>query len=291
MRTLKQLDVNVTNRCNLQCVHCGFESEDKTELSLEEYEILLSDAKTLGAEKLDITGGEPLLRRDLPNIVMAGSSRGYYVKLITNGTLLTRDYLAQLRENGLDGIAVSLDGSTPERHARIRKTKEDQFYRTVESIRSAKRLGLKTKVNTVVFASTLDNLPDITQLCIETGADAHRVCYFSKVKRGLHSREEPADPYELERVMKSMKRYVSSIDLSFGSPIYGGGCFEDTDMLQILPDGSVYPCSVLAAYGTALGNVHERTLTDIWNDETLWQGYQRCSQGCPAKKIRVEDLC
>lgn len=310
MHKLIQLDVNITNRCNLNCVHCGIDAERTStipEMTLGEYKDLFVDARDLGAEKLDITGGEPVLRRDLPDIVSAGSSLGYYVKLNTNGTLLTRNRLVQLKERGLDGIAISLDGSTPERYGHIRRTGESEFYRSVETIRLSKELGLYTKVNTVVFESTLDDIPHITQLCIDLGADAHRVCYFSPIGRGSRCKEKPVDPCALISFVKEkMMSYTSEIDLSFGSPFSNSdtGCFENTDMLQVLSDGSVYPCSVLTAYGVPLGNVHQRSVVEIWNDEAVWKDYSRyaycCFNGiekpecymisCPARKIRAEDL-
>ena len=87
---INSLDLCITNRCNYRCAHCSFSSGslDTQEMSLQKIKQILEDARLLGAEKLDISGGEPLLRKDAYEIIKFGKRLGFRIKLLTNGLLL-----------------------------------------------------------------------------------------------------------------------------------------------------------------------------------------------------------
>jgi len=284
-KKLPKLDLNITNRCNFRCVHCAFDSgiTKMDELSVPELKKILEDTRELGGERIDITGGEPLLREDLEDILRVGKSLGYRIELVTNGSLLTTQKLQRFKELGLDALAISLDGSNFNEYARIRNVDYTTYKRVIKTIMDACNLGFYTKINTVVFKSNLENIPSITQFCIATGVKEHGLYYFSPVGRGNSAREYSVEPSTLLKcIREKLMMFDSRIKLSIEVPFIEKGLLkkecgcimkDDPYHLQILPDGKVYPCAILASYKKPLANVHDVSVKDIWCNTKLWDDY------------------
>lgn len=284
-KTLPKLDLNVTNLCNLRCVHCCFKSGDCNlgEMSIKQIEKLLADFVALGGTRIDVTGGEPMMRRDILEIVeMAISQFKLRTELVTNSLLINEGVLRRLASLGLPEMAVSIDGSTAEKHSQIRGTKPDDFEKIKFHLRKAADLGIKTKVNTVVFATNLTDLPAITELAIELGAREHGFYYFSPIGRGNNRSDLVADPLAwLETIRTKLMRFRPDIKLSLETPLIESDRAEKLDVscylanpwhLQILPDGNVYPCAIMAAYGRPLGSLITKRLPKIWLADELHDG-------------------
>jgi MoaA/NifB/PqqE/SkfB family radical SAM enzyme len=284
-RRLPKLDLNVTNRCNFRCVHCAFNSgvERMGELSLQEIGSLLHDVRGLGGERIDITGGEATMREDVDEIIRTGKDLGYKIELVTNGSLLTRDKLSEYRDIGLDSLAISLDGSDYMMYSRVRNVDRETYRRVLRSIGDSVDLGFFTKVNTVVFDSNLDDLPAITERCIDMGAGENGIYYFTPVGRGHGRGELSVEPvrwlnFMRERLLKYRDRIKLSLEFPLiekDFPMEGIGCIlkEDPYHLQILPDGNVYPCAILASYHMPVANLHDKPVKEIWNDRERWDEY------------------
>lgn len=284
-KKLPKLDLNVTNRCNFRCVHCAFDSGIKAmnELSIKELEKILKDTKELGGEKIDITGGEPTIREDIDEIIKLGKSLGYKIELVTNGSLITKKELFKFKNLGLDSIAISLDGSNYEIYSKIRKVDEKTYRHVLKTIDYAVNLGFYTKINTVAFNSNLENIPEITEFCINKKIKEHGIYYFTPVGRGDISTELSVEPVKwLNFIREKLVKYDSQIKLSIEFPIIekdfpkeGLDCIlkEDPYHLQILPDGNVYPCAILASYQKPIGNLHKMSIKEIWNNQKLWENY------------------
>lgn len=283
---LPKLDLNVTNRCNFRCAHCAFDSgiAKMPELSLEEIATILKDTKELGGERFDITGGEPLLREDIEKIISIGKSLGYKIELVTNGYLLSEEKLKRFKMLGLDGIAISLDGSNARVYNRIRRKDKATFEIVIKNIRAAKEARFYTKVNTTVFECNIDDIPNITRLALRLGADKQGIYYFTPVGRGRRSEEQPVEPLKwLEFIRARLKSFQNcGMKISVEFPlakktdrIPGWGCIANNERshLQILPDGNVYPCAILASYGMPIANLRQCSIKDIWDDKNLWKNY------------------
>lgn len=285
-RKLPKLDLNITNRCNFRCTHCAFDSGvmQMPELTLEELEKILRETKEVGGERFDITGGEPLLREDIEDIIRIGKRLGYKIELVTNGYLLTREKLERFRELGLDGIAISLDGSNAEVYNRIRRRDKATFKKILENIKEVKKAGFYTKINTTVFSSNLKNIQNITELALSLGADEQGIYYFTPVGRGNLSKELAVEPLKwLNFIRTRLKKYQGrGMRISLEFPLIekeywdtNSGCIANNEKshLQILPDGKVYPCAILASYRRPIANLHECSIKDIWNNAELWKNY------------------
>ena len=117
----KYLFIRILEACNADCFMCGYAlSRDRYRFSLSEFRGLLPGAHKAGVRFVRFTGGEPLLHRDLLEMVCAGSSAGMKMSLITNGSILPRR-IDRLASGGLTQVIVSIDGAIAENHDRYRK--------------------------------------------------------------------------------------------------------------------------------------------------------------------------
>ncbi len=285
-RKLPKLDLNITNRCNFRCRHCAFDSgiACMNEMSLGELEKILRETKELGGEKIDITGGEALVREDVEEIVRLGKSLGYRIELVTNGYLLDSEKLKRLRELKVEGIAISLDGSTAERYNFVRRKDKAAFEKVTNTIREVQRSGFYTKINTTVFSSNLEDLSGITELAQNLGADELGFYYFTPVGRGSRNRELVANPFKwLNFIRTELLRYDNGkmkislelplIETDRWLPDYGCLAQREQSHLQVLPDGKAYPCAILASYGKPLGDLKECSVKEIWRNDSRWDNY------------------
>jgi len=283
-KSLPKLDLNVTNDCNLRCVHCCFKSGGKTmgEMSLKQFEKLFTDFVALGGTRIDVTGGEPFMRRDILEIIEMAIRFKLRTELVTNSLLLNEGILRRLSTLGLPEMAVSIDGSTAEKHAQIRGTNSEDFKKIKRHLKIAADLGIKTKVNTVVFSTNLSDLSAITELAIELGAREHGFYYFSPIGRGDTRSDLVADPLDwLKMIREQLVHFRADIKLSLETPILESDLAAKCDVscylsnpwhLQILPDGNVYPCAIMAAYGRPLGSLVTKRLAKIWLADELHDG-------------------
>jgi GTP 3',8-cyclase len=161
-RPLKSLRLSVTDRCNLRCQYCMPEEHyvwlpREDVLTFEEMAVLAGYFADLGVDKVRLTGGEPLLRRDLPRLVrrLLQDRRITEIAMTTNGILLA-DHAQSLYEAGLHRVTVSLDTLRPERFRQL--TRRDEFARVIEGIESVAKAGFTTlKLDTVVIRGFNDD--------------------------------------------------------------------------------------------------------------------------------------
>jgi AdoMet-dependent heme synthase len=283
-KRLPKLDLNVTNDCNLRCRHCAFDSGQSImhDMDVDKIREMLADTRALGGMKVDITGGEPTLRKDLIEIIGIAKEMGYRIELVTNGTLMSRTKLARLKEAGMESIAISLDGHDYQSHSTVRGLSKGQYRRALETIEESISLGIPTKINTIVCVENLQSIPRLTEFAIKSGACEHGIYYFTPVGRGSKGILHPVDPIRwLRFIRQDLSRYADKIRLSVEVPVMekglakGFGCLLDEDAyhLQILPDGRVYPCAILASYGLPIASLNESKIDNVWNDERHWANY------------------
>ena len=284
---LPKLDLNITNRCNYRCVHCAFNSGLRPyhELSALQYQDILSETRRLGGQRIDLTGGEPTLRSDLEQILSIAKKLDFNVELVSNGSLLNEEKIAILKKLGLDAIALSLDGATFESHAWIRRISRMQYAGLLRAIRCCSEAGLKTKVNTLVTAQNLDEIPRIAEIAIRSGAAELGLYYFTPVGRGRFTQARCVEPrLWLRFIRERLSPFVSTIKLSIETPLLEKGlCAEplgcialsDSFHLQILPDGLVFPCAIMASYGRPIASLLKQNIRQIWRNEKLWGDYGR----------------
>jgi cyclic pyranopterin phosphate synthase len=183
-RPLRNLRLSVTDRCNLRCQYCMPEEEyvwlpREDLLTFEEIRELVDIFSELGVEKVRLTGGEPLLRKDLPTLVsmLADSPRIHDLAMTTNGVLLTEQAQA-LYEAGLHRVTVSLDTLRPERFKRL--TRRDSHAKVLNGIQAMQRVGFSgLKLDTVVIRGTNeDELIDLIEYGKRVEAEVRFIEYM-----------------------------------------------------------------------------------------------------------------
>lgn len=156
---LGELDLHVTNRCTLRCPVCCFDSGEKVlgELSLETILKVIKSANALGCRELHITGGEPLLRNDLEDILCCAIENEMDVRLQTNGTLLSRERMQSLSAAGLKRIMISIDSADKDINDKLRGP--GAYEGAIKAIDIASDFGMQVRVNSVLSQISLPLFP------------------------------------------------------------------------------------------------------------------------------------
>jgi AdoMet-dependent heme synthase len=194
-----------TQACDLACQHCRADAQaerDHGELTTAEARRMMEEVRRFGSPLFVLTGGDPLKRPDVVELVEYGAKIGLRMAMTPSGTpLMTPDVIRQLADAGLSRLAVSLDGSTAEIHDRFRGV-EGSFDWTVQMIRAAREIGLSTQINTTVARHNVEDFENLIALMQELGISLWSV--FFLVPTGRARAEDIASPEEFERVFNRM---------------------------------------------------------------------------------------
>ena len=289
---------NCTQRCNLKCVHCYAQSEDKdyrNEMTTDEAKVMIDDLSSWGAPVLLFSGGEPTLRKDLVELMRYAKSKGMRVVISTNGTQITPEKAAQYAEVGLSYVGVSLDGGR-ETHDKFRGI-PGSFDKAIEGIRNARAAGIKVGLRMTVNKR---NWQDINELFdVMEAEDIPRACFYHLVYagRGSELMKEDLDHEETRKAVRlimdrtkdmfdrGLEPEVLTVDNHADGPfLYMEMLKEDperaADVLQLLQwnqgnstgngigcvswDGEVYADQFWRHF--SFGNVRNRPFSEIWTD-------------------------
>ncbi|SFG88089.1 radical SAM protein, BA_1875 family [Halopelagius inordinatus] len=194
----------VTQACELACDHCRADARPNRhpdELTTEEGKRLLDRARAFGEGQLVVlSGGDPLARDDIAELVAYGSDIGLRVTLTPSGTSsLTRGRVAELADAGLKRMALSIDGANPAAHDDFRGER-GSFDETLAAAEFARDAGIPLQVNTTVCRRTVNELPGIRHTVSDLGAAMWSVFFLVPVGRG--KRLDPVAPDRADEVMK-----------------------------------------------------------------------------------------
>lgn len=177
----------ITRACALACQHCRAEAQPRRhpdELPTEQGLALIDQIAEMGVPLVVLTGGDPMLRRDLPSLISHARSRDLQVALSPSATpRITKARLEECREAGVGRVSISLDGSTADTQDAFRGF-PGVFDRTVETLELLRELGLTVQINTTVCRQNLDDLPDIARIAEEYGAVMWSVFFLVPTGRG-----------------------------------------------------------------------------------------------------------
>jgi radical SAM protein len=192
----------ITRSCALACVHCRAEAQprrDPRELTTAEAFGVLDQIVELGKPILVVTGGDPMMRRDVFDILRGAVERGLRVGFSPSATrLVTRPAVQRLRDTGVDMVHISLDGSCPEIHDSFRGIR-GAYQRTIEILRDVRGAGLPLQVGTTVTRHNIHDLPRIAEAVASMDASVWSV--FFLVPTGRAQREAVLTPEEHEQVL------------------------------------------------------------------------------------------
>jgi heme d1 biosynthesis radical SAM protein NirJ len=309
---------NLTRRCNLTCKHCYALSADKEfpgELSNAEVNDVMDDLKAFRVPVLILSGGEPLLRRDIFEVSQRAKAMGFYVGLSSNGVLIDESNIAAIAAVGYDYVGISIDGLR-ETHDRFRR-KQGAFDASMAAVRLCRERELKVGLR---FTATSDNageLPDLLALMEDEGVDKFYLSHLNYAGRGNHNRATDAafqmtrqamdllfetalrheregrgtefvtgnndadGPYLLQWVERRFPDKVAHIRAKL---VEWGGNASGVNIANIDNLGDVHPDTMWWHY--TLGNVRQRPFSEIWQDTS-----DPLMAGLKARPRQIEGRC
>jgi len=293
---MREIDLNLTNYCNLECIHCSYSStRSKSEpaLSTEVVHRVLDEAAAMGNEVVHWSGGEPATRPDLAELIGHASSLGFGMRLLSNGILLSEERLARYWDAGLRKVLVSIDGL--EEHHDQQRVHPGLWGKSLAGIRNAVAAGYHTRVNAAATTENVDDMVELARTMHGLGVHTFTVFYLISVGRGADITGLQVPPARWRQLMGDLEVVARDLGGSMELTVEkvfawtddpgieelhqegrGGGCLgflNGCDYVNILADGRVYPCVCFVDGAPALGNVNERPLAEILHDPASWRFY------------------
>jgi pyrroloquinoline quinone biosynthesis protein E len=300
------LIAEVTHRCPLHCVYCSNPMQlavTQAELSTEEWISVFRQAGTLGMLHAHFSGGEPLARADLTELIAAARAAGLYTNLITSGIGLNEPRLQTLVNAGLDHIQVSFQDSHEEAANWIAGAKAHAHK--VELSRAIRKYKVAFTVNLVVHRQNLDHLAEmiafIEQLNPERVEIAHAQYYgWALANRAALMPTRAQVDKAVAVVAEAEKRLAGSIRIDSVVPDYYAkypkACMGGWGkrLMLVNPSGKVLPCHAAEVLpGLSFENVREKTLEWIWQESSSFQrfrGEDWMPEPCRGCERRTEDF-
>ena len=288
---------NITKACNLKCKHCYRDAGkiDPDELNFSEAKSLLKEISQAGFKIVILSGGEPLLRRDVYKLISFAVSCGLRPVLGSNGTLITKRIAKRLKEAGLSRVGISLDSINSKIHDEFRQ-KKGAWDSTINAMRVCKEAGLELQVHTTVSQKNFQEIDKIADFVLGLGAVSLHIFFLVPVGRAEKIEDFffSSQDYHLllSKILKKQKE--TNLELKpvcapqfiplarkLGLELhFQRGCLAGISYCCILPNGDVHPCPYLPIY---IGNVKKTSFLKFWQENEIFQrlrslDYQgRCS--------------
>ncbi|MBA3584611.1 MAG: pyrroloquinoline quinone biosynthesis protein PqqE [Gemmatimonadetes bacterium] len=294
----------LTHRCPLRCPYCSNPLDlvrAAAELGTDDWKRVFTEARALGVLQLGLSGGEPMIRKDLEELAAHARSAGLYTTLVTSGLGLTRSRAERLRDAGLEHIQISVqdaDAGVAERIAGVSSVKQKQAAAAI-----VKALGFAFSINVVLHRANLDRIGEIIELAAGLGADRLELANTQYYGWGLENRaalmptrEQVARSQEIAQA--AIARYRGEMQILFVLPDYFGEypkpCYGGWGRLYLVvtPDGKVLPCHGATQITTlSFDNVRDRSLDWVWRESPAFQAYRgdgwmrEPCRSCPRKTV------
>jgi len=292
------LSWNTTFRCNVRCQHCYASANDrglKGELTTEEGEALIQDIASLGTSILVFSGGEPLMRSDILQLIQCSSTNGLIPTMGTNGFLLEKR-ASKLAEAGLKAVGVSLDAPIASQHDEFRGV-TGSFDRAIRGVKAAASVGMRTQIHFTITQNTASQLEKMVDLAETLECQAIHVFFVVPEGRAKHRTDLSLVEWEnaLQRIYKRQLEsdiLIKPVCAPQYLPIFQKNLEQDNELAQqkirkaghfvrfkrgclagvsyarIDPIGNVTPCPYIR---TSVGNVKETKFSELWKQAELFK--------------------
>lgn len=295
----------------MYCDHCyrdaGLKSTE--ELSTGQARKLLKEIAQCGFKIMIFSGGEPLMREDIYELIQEARNLGLRPVLGTNGTYITREVAIKLKEAGILGVGISLDSMNPKKHDQLRKL-EGAWQSALDGVRNCREAGIPFQIHTTVFDWNQDEVLQITDLAVELGAVAHHLFFLVPTGRAVSIEEESLRAEQYEEILKKIMEKQKTVDIELkptcapqfmriakqmGMDLrFRRGCLAGTSYCIISPTGDVQPCAYL---NLPVGNVKDTPFDILWRESDVLKrlrtldytggcgacGYRKLCGGCRAR--------
>ena len=262
-KVIRGAEVAVTYRCQGKCEKCSCRSlidETRSEMTIEQILKVCRKISGAGAILINITGGEPLLRKDIMEIIKQISTLPILVSLTTNGFLLDEDLIKNLKLAGLDVIQVSLSSPFEEEHDKDIGL-PGSYQRVLSAIETAKRYGLEVLINTVVTREVLYSKRIVELIAIAKKYNSFLSLILPAKVGGWAGKDVGLNLKDYKAISKLLKNKFVTTDTE--SCYRRGMCPAGTEKVYISPYGDIYPCPFIQR---SYGNVLKDDLVRLWEN-------------------------
>lgn len=255
----------------------------QSELNTDEARQLIKDIKKAGFKIMIFSGGEPLMRPDIYELISFASSQGLRAVLGSNGTLIDSEAAQKLKAAGIMAAGISLDSLDENKHDSFRGLPQASEM-TLEGIRNLRAAGIPYQIHTTVMEWNSEELEAITDFAIEIGAMAHHVFFLVPTGRGADIEQEALRVAQYEKTIARLMNKQKTVPIEIkptcapqfirvadkkGIPLrFSRGCLAGISYCIINPRGDVQPCAYL---DMPLANVRETPFDVIWRDNTMFK--------------------
>ncbi|MCU7876331.1 MAG: radical SAM protein [Candidatus Thiodiazotropha sp. (ex Lucinoma borealis)] len=319
------LAVNLTRRCNLACSHCYMDADTRQgggsdELSTEEVKQLLNEIASRSQETMVVlTGGEPLLRRDLEQLVVHGRGLGLSMVVGTNGVLLNEERVVTLKQAGAMGMGISLDSLDPQTHDTFRGC-SGSWEKTLAGMDHCRKHSLPFQVHFSVTEQNAHEVESMIDFAKAVGAHVLNIFFLVCTGRGesmsditparyeqvlsqlVQAQQETTDLIVRARCAPHFKRVAYQANpestLTRAQGYEGGGCLAGIHYSRITPEGGVTACPYIA---DEVGSIREHDFWEIWDQTPTFEllrnpelkgkcgqcEFQKLCGGCRARPLAM----
>lgn len=308
----------VTRSCNLNCVHCRASSENGPytgELDTRESKEILDQIARTGKPIIILTGGEPLLRRDIFDLAAHGNGLGLRMVMATNGTLVTPSITEKIKSSGIQRVSISIDGADSEAHDRFRKV-EGAFDASLKGISLLRDADIEFQINTTVTRHNVRQVAEILDRAVSMGATAHHIFLLVPTGRAKDMIDQEIDPHEYERLLhwfyhmrdktplhlkatcaphyyrilrQEARAKGEKVDFdTYGLDAVTRGCLGGVSFCFISHDGIVQPCGYLEL---PCGDLRESSFEAVWRNSEIFNrlrdfsGYRGKCGRCEYRRV------
>ena len=278
----------LTHRCPLQCPYCSNPLQllkADRELDTAAWVSIFEQAADLGILQVHLSGGEPTLRRDLPELVETLARRGIYSNLITAGIGVDAGTIERLAAVGLDHVQLSFQGAVPETTELIGRQR-GAHEKKLAAAAAVRASGLPLTINAPIHRRNIEEVSLFIELALDLGAERLEIAnvqYYGWALTNRAALMPPRDAVErqIETVEAARERLRGILAIDFVAPDYYarfpkacmGGWANDAFM--ITPDGTTMPCHAAASIpGLLFENAGTTPLAEIWNHSSAFQAYR-----------------
>ncbi|MDV0446808.1 PqqA peptide cyclase [Methanosarcinaceae archaeon Ag5] len=283
-RTPDQFSIGVTPRCPNKCIHCGAADmmQPNNEMTFEQITGAISQALDMGTYLVTLDGGEPMLRKDLPEIVAAIDKERTTVSMFTSGFRLNEERAKALADAGLNSVKISFDSADPEVHDKFRGRK-GAFDDAINAVKNAKAAGIMTDMYLTISPYNIDNIEELYALATDLGMDEMSMTGIIAVGNWKSHEDEVITRVDAKRLEEFHKRInstpggprVSALPYLLGPDMFG--CFAGSRWMHVASTGDVLPCPYTPL---SFGNVKDEPLAEIWENIGKFPAYKKQSMVC-----------
>ncbi len=300
------MSYNITRECNMKCSHCYINATDKKlndELTTKEAKAVIDQIYQVSSPLLILSGGEPLLRPDVFELIEYGAKKGLKMGLGSNGYLIDDKVAKKLKAAGIATVSISIDSSIPAQHDEFRGV-SGAWQKAVDACKALRKNNILVQVNATLTHDNYNQIDDIMALAESIGVENFHLFFLVPTGRGVKLTDISPQKYEemitntFAKVHKHKLNVRPSCAPQFMRIAQGmgldmrqwvRGCLAGMHYCRIYPNGDVTPCPYLPI---KLGNVKEQSFKDIWFNSEVFKNLRNpnCLKGkCGACEFKI--LC